>query len=108
MNKLIQKIIGEADIEATTQHSAVPGELDGAMTQIRERFVEERVHGFKDPTTGQAVGPVSREQAEAAWQRIEPQLRRLFRQAEPGSETSRMLGLHQSRDVYNYRNPNAQ
>lgn len=49
---------------------------------IKQRFVQERVQGFTNPTTGQTYPPVPPEEAEARWLRQEPKFRATLE--EPG------------------------
>lgn len=37
------------------------------MTQLRDRFVDERVHGYTDPRTGVYAPPIPRPQAQERW-----------------------------------------
>lgn len=48
---------------------------EGAISQIRERFIDERKYGFQHPDTKEYVPPVSAEAATARWNAMEPKFR---------------------------------
>lgn len=51
--------------------------MERALQASKEKFIRERVNGFTHPENNQWYGPVSREEAEARWQRAEPKFRQL-------------------------------
>lgn len=66
---------GEAAEDWRGEPEALPQEQAAMLAQIKERFIRERVEGFIHPKTGQQVPPVSREEAEARWLKVEPKFR---------------------------------
>ena len=62
-NSLLKQLLGEAETAPEMEHWQ-----QAALNAIHTRFVEERVAGFTT-VDGQHFPPVSREEAEARWQR---------------------------------------
>ena len=61
--------------EAPAEPAGLAPEQEAMMAQIKDRFIRERTEGFVHPETGQRVEPVSREEAEARWLKVEPRFR---------------------------------
>jgi hypothetical protein len=62
---------------------AAGGEKSGeaserAMEQVRQHFIEERVNGFQHSETREIYEPVSRQEAEARWNKVEPRFREVL------------------------------
>ncbi len=93
MNKLIEAMIRQDEPGNIAQIDARA--FTDAVEQLHQRFVDERVNGFIDPNTGQHQAPVTREQAEARWQKALPNFQRvLFKDASTAGDTSaKRLGL---------------
>ena len=62
-----------------------------ALTQIKERFINERINGFQNPETGEVYKPVSRENAESRWVNTMPKFREIL--ACSDQDTVQKLGV---------------
>ena len=94
MNKLIVKIIGEAESHEASQEPDVDFDMiKAALQQVKDRFIEERMSGFTHPVTGAVIPPVSRAEAENTWQRCSSQYAAMILKGrnEPGH--ARKLGI---------------
>jgi hypothetical protein len=67
-----------------------------SLSQLHDRFVQERVDGFTHPVTGEQIAPMSREEAEARWQKAEPKFIAKLRDMANSEEGRDVLGLEPS------------
>jgi hypothetical protein len=63
-----------------------------AMIAIKNRFIKERTEGFTHRLSGQTFAPVSREEAEARWEKAAPKFEEVAKQFDP--EVAPRLGTH--------------
>lgn len=92
MNPLIETVVGAPKPSVT--EAWVPDEqgIQNALNNLKNRFVDERVHGFVHPASGQQIPPVPREEAEARWVAVAQQF--LAHMSEFSPAHSQRLGTH--------------
>lgn len=92
-----QKGAGSPDAECVAKE---PGPVvsestvNDILAHIRERFIDERVSGFAK--NGVQHAPVSREEAEARWQKVEPDFRRALQVMDEPTRSRLGLGPNES------------
>lgn len=57
----------------TDARSEQDNRIEQLLATTRQRFIEERVRGYRN-RAGQQFPPVSQQEAEAAWERVKPQM----------------------------------
>lgn len=91
MNKLIEALTRSDNFSANPEMEYDYKNVDDALRQIRDRFIEERTNGWTHPDTGIAHPPVSREEAERRWLAVEPKFKRVL--LTPDDHSSKRLGM---------------
>ena len=91
MNKLIEALTSSDNFSPNPEMAYDYKNVDDALRQIKDRFIEERTHGWTHPETGIAYPPVSPEEAERRWLAVKPKFQRVL--LTPDDYASKRLGL---------------
>ena len=91
MNKLIEALTSSDNFSPNPEMAYDYKNVDDALRQIKDRFIEERTHGWTHPDTGIAYPPVSPEEAERRWLAVKPKFQRVL--LTPDDYASKRLGL---------------
>ena len=109
MNPILRKVIGEnGDLEPTgvdpQQIAQDRKVIDAMLDEIHQRFVREKIEGYKNPKTGQQTPPVTPEEAEQRWQMAAPTFRRILKYPKPAlaNTVKDKFGIHSSGDELRY------
>jgi len=93
MNLIVSKVCGLSEMQGLPGRDQLflTPTMRRGLEQLKARFIEERTKGFTDPSTGQTHSPVSPEEAQQRWAKIEAQFTTALQTADAASV--RKLGI---------------
>jgi hypothetical protein len=79
--------------------------IEAAMQQVKDRFIDQRVNGYQHPETGEWIEPITPEDAEQRWVRVEPRFRAIM--SNPNKQQADRLALGQHKDEWQHESVTA-